>query len=96
MRATPYIRFYAAAPLTTQDGHPVGALAVFDTQPRAGFSLEARSALGRLAAQAWGLLRETAAAASSLGRFAELESGEAEGNQSSVTTVIQYTGRQGE
>lgn len=30
----PYVRFYAAAPLTLSSGHAVGALCVMDTKPR--------------------------------------------------------------
>lgn len=46
----PHIRFYAGAPLVTATGHAVGALCVFDDDPRA-LSDEARDGLEVLAQQ---------------------------------------------
>ena len=34
----PYIRFYAAAPLLTREGHRLGVLAIVDREPRRDFS----------------------------------------------------------
>ncbi|KAI9813737.1 MAG: hypothetical protein M1826_002382 [Phylliscum demangeonii] len=45
VQEAPFIRFYAAAPLTTADGHVVGAFAVFDSAPRAALSLRLRQKL---------------------------------------------------
>jgi GAF domain-containing protein len=36
-------RFYAAAPLLTRDGTPIGALSVMDCSPRASFPIEQRT-----------------------------------------------------
>ena len=44
-------RFYAAAPLLTRDGTPIGALSVMDRIPRTNFPIEQRTALRTLAAQ---------------------------------------------
>jgi len=41
----PGIRFYAGVPLTTREGHALGALCVGDTQPREGFAPEQKEAL---------------------------------------------------
>jgi PAS domain S-box-containing protein len=45
----PYIRFYAAAPLVTRDGHHLGHLGIVDQQPRHDFSEENRRQLETLA-----------------------------------------------
>jgi GAF domain-containing protein len=43
------IRFYAAAPLITDDGHAVGTVWIADRAPRAGFSAEKRQMLRQFA-----------------------------------------------
>ncbi len=45
----PHIRFYAAAPLLTRDGHRLGVLGIVDEKPRADFSDENRQQLQTLA-----------------------------------------------
>ncbi|KAI9790174.1 MAG: hypothetical protein M1816_005374 [Peltula sp. TS41687] len=48
----PFIRFYAAAPLITLEGHIIGAFSVFDSRPKESFSLRLRQKLvnyGRMA-----------------------------------------------
>jgi signal transduction histidine kinase/CheY-like chemotaxis protein len=52
--AAPHIRFYAGAPIVTPDGHVLGAVSVFDPQPRMAF--EQAPALEALARQAAALL----------------------------------------
>lgn len=41
----PFIRFYAAAPLVTSEGHVVGAFSVFDPRPKESFGLRLRQKL---------------------------------------------------
>ena len=52
--AGPHIRFYAGAPVTTPDGHVLGAVSVFDPRPRDAF--DQSPALEALARQAAALL----------------------------------------
>ncbi|WP_188065323.1 sensor histidine kinase [Sphingobium sp. KCTC 72723] len=47
----PHIRFYAGAPLVGDDGVPLGALCVIDTQPRAGLTDVQRQGLALMARQ---------------------------------------------
>lgn len=46
----PGVRFYAGAPLLTQDGFNLGTLCLLDTQPREALSLEQQTILADLAA----------------------------------------------
>ena len=53
--SSPYIRFYAGAPLTTPEGHKLGTLCVLDTVPRVLFADQAE-ALELLSTQVMALL----------------------------------------
>jgi PAS domain S-box-containing protein len=69
------IRFYAAAPLRTRDGHALGTLCVADTRPHA-FDAEDREALrdlGAIAMDALDLRRTLRAGARARQRLAERE-----------------------
>ena len=48
VQGEPGIRFYAGVPLTTREGHALGALCVGDTKPRGGFAPEQKEALRTL------------------------------------------------
>ena len=54
----PYIRFYAGAPLISEEGAPLGALCVIDSEPREGLSALQRDGLVVLA---HGVMRRLAA-----------------------------------
>lgn len=49
----PYIRFFAAYPIMNPDGHVLGAVSIFDSEPKYGFALTRRSVLERLARKAY-------------------------------------------
>ncbi len=53
MIGSPYIRFFAAYPIVTPDGHVLGAFAVFDSEPKYGFALTRRASLEGLARKAY-------------------------------------------
>jgi len=53
--SSPYIRFYAGAPLTTAEGHKLGTLCVLDTVPRVLFADQV-TALELLSTQVMALL----------------------------------------
>jgi EAL domain-containing protein (putative c-di-GMP-specific phosphodiesterase class I)/GGDEF domain-containing protein len=60
---SPFIRFYAGAPLVTSNGHALGTLCIIGTTPRASFGVRERShlsALANLIAQRIDTLRSTA------------------------------------
>lgn len=52
----PFIRFYAAAPLTSRDGFRVGTICIIDPQPRSEFSERDKQALLLMADQAMAIL----------------------------------------
>lgn len=54
--AEPHIRFYAGAPLIAEDGTPMGALCVIDSQARSGLTALQRQGLTVLAANVMSLL----------------------------------------
>lgn len=83
----PYVRFYAGAPLTTNDGHRLGTLCVLDRQPRLLEPWQ-RSALESLGRQVMALLelrQTTAALARQLLDAASLRAAEAELEQRTRT-----------
>ncbi|MCP5370969.1 MAG: GAF domain-containing protein [Hyphomicrobiales bacterium] len=53
---SPYIRFYAGAPLEAPDGHRLGTLCVIDSKPRPGLADEHLGVLRDLAAMAVDLM----------------------------------------
>lgn len=53
----PHVRFYAAAPLVTADGHAIGTLCIIDHAPRSDFSARDRDALALMAGQAMTILQ---------------------------------------
>ena len=50
----PFIRFYAGAPLVTEDGFPLGSLCVIDRAPRAGLTPLQQQGLRLMASQVMG------------------------------------------
>jgi len=52
VQGSPYIRFYAGAPVITPEGHHLGTLAILDRVPRASFSEALRKVLVELAGTA--------------------------------------------
>ena len=55
---SPHVRFYAAVPLTSDEGFRIGALCVIDTAPRRGLNEDQRHHLMTLARTASGILRK--------------------------------------
>lgn len=55
---TPYVRFYAAAPLVDGPGNYVGTLCIIDISPRTDFTLMDAEYLVKKAAEVTGLLKE--------------------------------------
>ncbi len=75
--SSPYIRFYAGAPLTTAEGHKLGTLCVLDTVPRVLFADQV-AALELLSTQVMALLnmrRTVAYLESALNRQREKSAG---------------------
>lgn len=52
----PFIRFYAGAPLVTEDGFPLGSLCVIDRVPRAGLTQLQQQGLRLMASQVMGAM----------------------------------------
>ena len=67
-----HIRFYAGAPLMTKDGHRIGTLCIFDTQPRE-FSASDRNTLEQLATLVMQELERRLSPQAAEGRLATLE-----------------------
>lgn len=52
----PHVRFYAAAPIVTEDGHAIGTVCVLDVAPRPSLSEDQAESLAALARQAMALI----------------------------------------
>jgi len=70
----PHIRFYAGAPLTAEDGTPLGALCIIDSIPRSGLTPIQREGLSVLAANVMAMLTLKRSADRSDRRLGEQES----------------------